>query len=211
LFCLGVSVCAVVLLFWPSALADFRYDRAALLSGEFWRVITGHVVHLNSTHLLLNLFALYLTCELLWRDMSWLNGCGLLISSAMGISGLFWWLHPELGWYAGLSGALHGLWAGCALSGWYGARGAGTGASVRKPSEERDMENSAGNFPRFFFSGALILLAVKLALEFHFGPSAHTEQMIEGPVISIAHLYGAAIGLAYVSMERLLFGLHGGK
>ena len=47
LVCLGVSVCALALMVWPDALADFRYDRAALLAGQWWRIVTGHLVHLN--------------------------------------------------------------------------------------------------------------------------------------------------------------------
>ena len=60
LVCLGVSVCALALMVWPDALADFRYDRAALLAGQWWRIVTGHLVHLNAAHLAFNLFGLFL-------------------------------------------------------------------------------------------------------------------------------------------------------
>jgi rhomboid family GlyGly-CTERM serine protease len=209
LFCLGVCFCALVLTVWPHALIDFRYDRAALLSGEWWRVVTGHMIHLNSAHLVFNLFGLFLICELLWRSLPWAHGCGLLFFSATGTSALLWWFHPELAWYAGLSSALHGLWAGCALSGWWCMQTRGetssTGfAAAGKPQPVRSAS------ARYFFMGALIVLALKLGLEAWYGPSPHTERMIDGPVISIAHLYGALIGIVYVAIWRSISRIRSG-
>lgn len=204
LFCLGVSFCALVLMVAPDALIDFRYERAALLSGEWWRFFTGHLVHLNFTHLALNLFGLFLVCELLWHGLPWAHGCALLFFSALGTSALFWWLHPELAWYAGLSGVLHGLWAGCALSGLWPAHICGGAAPVESALKKK---RSVQMFPassRYFFIWALMLLALKLGLEAVNGPSPHTEQMIGGTVVSIAHLYGALSGITYISIWRCI-------
>lgn len=202
LFCLGVSFCAIILTVWPNALTDLRYDRTALESGQWWRAVTGHMVHLNAPHLLFNLFGLLLVCELLWRDFPWRHACALLFFSAMGISGLLWFFHPELAWYAGLSGMLHSLWAGCALAGWWSMQAFGRGAAAAA-----GVVRMRSVFPRYLFIGALILLASKLALEAIHGPSLHAERTIGGPVIFIAHVYGALTGIIYVSIWRGISGL----
>lgn len=202
LFCLGVSVCALVLMAWPNALIDFSYDRAALEAGQWWRAFTGHMVHLSVAHVLLNLFGLFLICELLWRDLPWLHGCALLIFSAIGISGLLWSFHPELAWYGGLSGMLHGLWAGCALAGWWSTQTRGENNAARDSVIQTGLV-----LPRYFFMVALTMLALKVGLEAVYGPSSHTELMIGGPVISAAHFYGALTGIVYVSIWRGISGL----
>jgi rhomboid family GlyGly-CTERM serine protease len=211
LLCLGVSVCALALMVFPDALAGLRYDRTALLAGQWWRLISGHMVHLNAAHLAFNLFGLFLICELLWRDLLWMHGCGLLFFSATGISALFWWLHPELAWYAGLSGALHGLWAGCALSGWWSMQIRGEVVPIGSTQTKTHTAPMFSASSRYFFMWALLLLGLKLSLEAAYGPSPHTERMIEGSVISISHLYGALIGIAYVGIWRCVCRLQPGK
>ncbi|OGB27693.1 MAG: rhombosortase [Burkholderiales bacterium RIFCSPLOWO2_02_FULL_57_36] len=202
LLCLGVSFCALVLMVWPNALIDFRYDRTGLESGQWWRIATGHVVHLNVAHLLLNLFGLFLVCEVLWRGLPWPHGCALLFFSATGTSALLWWLHPELAWYAGLSSVVHGLWAGCALAGWWSMQTRDAASAATDGMIQMRWASS-----RYFFMGALTLLALKLGLEAVYGPSPHTERIIEGQVISMSHLYGALTGLVYVSIWRGVAGL----
>lgn len=197
LLCLGVSFCALALTYWPDGLTHFRYDRAGLSSGQAWRVLTAHFVHLNTPHLLFNLLGLFLLCELLWNRMSPIHALGLFATAAVGVSGLLYWLHPELAWYAGLSGALHGIWAGCALAGW---------SLLTIPSDALSRGVSSGwktlpmRWPvsRCICAIGMVLLVAKLALEFRYGPSVRTEQMIGSPVVAVAHLYGAMIGLCYV-------------
>lgn len=179
LFCLVVAFIALMAACWPEGLAHLRYDRAALSNGEMWRIATAHLVHLNVPHLLLNLLGLILICELQWGELPLRHGIGLLGFSAAAISAALWWLHPGLIWYAGLSGVLHGLWAGCALHGlWF----------------------TAGALPRLrvtYLAGAL-LLAIKLFVEFFFGPAASTAQIVGGSVIIASHFYGALAGAVYV-------------
>jgi rhomboid family GlyGly-CTERM serine protease len=85
-----------------------RYDREALLSGEVWRLLTAHFSHLSFAHLGLNLAALALTAYVarpgrsvgyhfcLWLWLCLFTGAGLLAGA------------PDLYFYVGLSGALHG-------------------------------------------------------------------------------------------------------
>jgi rhomboid family GlyGly-CTERM serine protease len=198
LFCLGISACALVLWSMPDALADYRYDRAAILSGEWWRIVTGHMVHLNTMHLTLNLVGLLLICELLWRDLPLAHACGLLLFSVIGASALLWTWHPGLDWYAGLSGALHGLWAGISASGWWSTRSNDAVTSAQAGPTKKTVLQRVLSSLRNSYIWALVLLALKLAMEFRYGPSLYTETVIEGSVISAAHLYGALAGFAYV-------------
>jgi rhomboid family GlyGly-CTERM serine protease len=194
--CLGVALLALALMYWPHAMTHLRYDRAALSSGEWWRIATGHFVHLNMSHLLFNLLGLFLLCELLWRNLHWMHGLGMLVSAGIGTSAMLFWFHPELAWYAGLSGALHGLWAGCALAG-LGL----TQIEVVLPAVAHTPRRSKWRWPmltsRYIFIAALILLLIKLGIELRHGPSLSTMQRIGGPVVIAGHMYGALAGICY--------------
>lgn len=97
-----------------------EFDRQAIASGQWWRLISAHLVHSNLWHLGMNLlgfvlcwyfFADLLTRARLWL---WLGFSILLVSSA------FWWRDSGLQQYVGLSGVLHGLLVMCLLLGWRG-------------------------------------------------------------------------------------------
>jgi rhomboid family GlyGly-CTERM serine protease len=201
--CLGVSAVVVVLSYWPHGLAYFRYDRAALWSGQAWRVMTAHFVHLSTAHLVFNILGMFLLCELLWSDLPVAHGLGLLGSAIIGVSASLWWLQPELAWYAGLSGVLHGMWAGCALAGcWPGKTRQDMSTAVSSPSNGKALATSWPLTRRICAAG-LMLLIVKLTVEFYFGGSPRTEQLIGGAVVTVAHLYGALTGVGYVLLWRI--------
>ena len=106
----------LVMVLQPFAV-DLQYERDAFASGEFWRLLTGHLVHVNARHLFSNLAALVmlmLAFGRLYSAAEWLFlslGCGILISC-----GLYGWL-DNLVWYRGLSGLLHALFAAALLAG----------------------------------------------------------------------------------------------
>ena len=195
LVCVVLSALALLATYWPHALETFRLDRSLFFSGEIWRLISGHLVHMNTPHLALNLLALFLLCELLWQDMAWRQAAGLLLFAALVTAGALLAWHPGLAWYAGLSGVLHGLWAGCALQGLSAATSVSTGAEhswqARWPMQRRICAIS------------FALLCVKLALEFHYGPSQRTAQAIGGTVVAVSHAYGALSGILYLSICRV--------
>ena len=152
------------------AFALFRYQREAILAGELWRLLSAHFIHAGWPHLWLNLAGLTLI-GLLFPFLSAPRfGVSLLLASALAIDLGLWLLNPEIHWYVGLSGVLHGLFAGGALlhlrhRGWRGG-------------------------------GYLLLLAVKLAWEQTGGPLPGSAAVAGARVITEAHLYGAAGGAA---------------
>jgi rhomboid family GlyGly-CTERM serine protease len=146
----------------------FLYDRAAILNGEYWRILTCHFVHTNWYHLFLNLTASLLVFSLflhLYSPFGWLIGATFCI---IGISLSFLFFYPTLEWYMGLSGLLHGLFV------------MGIIGEIRK-----------GNILYCF---GLLAVTAKLSLEYFIGPSNITIEFINALVITNAHLSGAIMG-----------------
>jgi rhomboid family GlyGly-CTERM serine protease len=146
-----------------------RYDGSLIAAGEYWRLITGHLVHLSWGHLWPNLVALLLIAALfddLFDATDWL----VLTGVAAGTIDLgFATIPPRVDWYVGLSGVLHGLVAAGALA-----------TALRRQ-------------PIAIWLGAG--LAAKLAWEQLVGPVPFTAAAVGGPVVVEAHLYGTVGGL----------------
>jgi len=161
---------AVLVLLWLTGDAGrelLRYERTAVFHGEYWRLITGHLVHGSGQHLLLNAVGLGLIAALFPREYS-LRGWLLVLAGSVATIDLgFVFLEPQLQWYVGLSGVLHGALAAGAIGWW--------------KHESRPL--------------ALALTAVlagKLAWEQWHGALPLSGDM---PVVVDAHLYGAIGGV----------------
>lgn len=160
---------AVLVLSWlgdESVGHALRYERTAVLAGEYWRLLTGHFVHGTLAHLMLNLAGLGMVVVLFGRDYA-LNGWLLiLLASIAAIDVGFVFYEPQLQWYVGFSGVLHGALA------------AGAIAWVRHESGQLAL-------------GMVLLLVGKLAWEQWRGALPFSGDMA---VIVDAHLYGAIGG-----------------
>lgn len=143
-----------------------RYERAALAAGEYWRLLTAHVVHLDASHAALNTLGLVLIWGLFARDYAPRRWIVIALASILAIDAGLWWLAPQVEWYVGASGVLHGALA------------AGTLAHLRR----RDFD---GWILAAFLIGKLAI-EQRVALPF----------AGDAPVIVAAHLYGAIGGLA---------------
>jgi rhomboid family GlyGly-CTERM serine protease len=145
-----------------------RYERDAVLGGELWRLLTGHLVHLGGAHLLVNVAGLALVWVFFGTALS--PGCWVATSvvSALGVSLGLLALNQSIAWYVGLSGVLHGLFA------------AGLVARKEMSPEIRLL--------------LTVLFAGKLAWEQALGPLPGTASAAGGNVIVDAHLYGTVAG-----------------
>ncbi|MGI9222229.1 MAG: rhombosortase [Woeseiaceae bacterium] len=147
----------------------FRYDRDAIGSGELWRLISGHAAHLGWSHFAMNAIGILLIFYLVGDRFSKLAWLLISVLIVLGIDIGFWILEPQLIWYVGLSGLLHGYLA------------AGVAAELPKLQTED-----------WLIAGFLI---VKLAYEQIFGAIPGSADTAGGNVVVAAHLYGAIAGL----------------
>jgi rhomboid family GlyGly-CTERM serine protease len=95
-----------------------RYEREAVLQGEYWRLLTGHLVHGSWLHLFLNGAGIGLIVALFpdhYSPRQWLL-IGLFGLVTIDVGFVFW--EPQLSWYVGLSGVLHGALAAGAIAWW---------------------------------------------------------------------------------------------
>lgn len=164
----------------PSASVSLRYERAAILDGELWRLVSGHLVHLGWSHLVLNLAGLALIWGLFQRQLATFEWWWAWIASTAAVSVGLFFFERDLAWYVGLSGVLHGLFI------------AGLLLAIRRD---------------YWWGDAALLVIVlgKLAWEQIYGSLPGTTEMAGGNVVVAAHLYGA-VGGALAALPLLLRG-----
>jgi rhomboid family GlyGly-CTERM serine protease len=174
----GLSLAAACLvLVLPTAAGEggrqlLRYDRTGLKAGQWWRLLTAHLVHLDLRHALVNGLGLVLLWALFARDYTPKAWAAIVLGAVAGIDAGLWLADSTLLWYVGSSGVLHGIMA------------AGTLAKVRRG--ERDGAVLAG------------VLAVKLAYEHWVGPLPLSGVK----VVVDAHLYGVLGALAVAAFLK---------
>src|SRR5262245_29864663 len=89
--------------------ALLSYDRGGIGQGEWWRLLTAHFVHLDAEHVFLNGLGLVLMWALFARDYSPLRWLAIYLAAGLAVGLGLWWFSPEVEWYVGASGALHGV------------------------------------------------------------------------------------------------------
>lgn len=152
---------------------ELEYRRSRLFT-EPWRLLTGHYVHLSWLHAVLNCVALLLLERLfdgrLRRSELWL----LMAAAPLAISLVFWISLPELGWYRGLSGALHAIYfAGCIA--W---------------------AVTAQGHARWLPFAAIAGGAIKVLLEQPWDMTFPFREWLGATVVPQAHLVGTFVGIA---------------
>ncbi|MGA7799846.1 MAG: rhombosortase [Gammaproteobacteria bacterium] len=169
---------------WPLALAalclalqaaglgpQLRWERSLIAAGQWWRLLTGSLVHLGWSHLATDLAGLALIWALYGPLLPAWQWTLAFLTSALAVGlGLYLFV-PQIEWYVGLSGALHGLFV------------AGLSAQFRKRPWESLM--------------LLAALTAKLTWEHLLGPLPGSSDLAGGAVVTQAHLAGALGGLGY--------------
>ena len=154
-----------------------RFERTGITTGEAWRLLSGHFVHIGPSHFALNMAGLGLVWYLVGDALDRRQWALVLIFGIATIDLGFWLLNPELQWYVGLSGVLHTLLV--------------TGLIACGGKERKELIAIA------------ILVAVKIVWEQAAGPLPGSVQSSGGAVIVDAHLYGAAAGIPAGILARI--------
>lgn len=175
----GVALAAACLLLLMPTIGGeagrqlLRYDRNGLAAGQWWRLLSAHVVHLDLRHALLNSVGLVLMWALFARDYSPKAWLAIVLGAIAAIDAGLWLGDSTVLWYVGSSGALHGVMA--------------AGALAHLRNRERD---------GWILAGAL---ALKLLYEQWVGALPFSGS---DPVVVDAHLYGVLGGTAVAAFLK---------
>ncbi len=148
---------------------NLLFQRELIATGQVWRLWTGNFVHTNFPHLALNLVGLWLVLLINRPTLSSRQFVSYTVFLCTCIGLGLWFLNPDLGWYAGFSGVLYGLFT---LAGIQAAR-------------------------HTDWTGALLILVGvcgKTWWDWLSGGNSTSAQWINAPVIYVAHVYGIAGG-----------------
>ena len=158
---------------WPGASGLLRFSRPRFEQGAVWQLLTAQWVHLSRWHALANVLAFVL---IVLASSFWVRWPLQLLALCGGYAGvaLVLALDPDCLYYAGASGALHGLLAGNALA----------------------MAGTAGRLRRMAMA---VLAGMALKLWFQAGnPQGASLGEWGFPVYHPAHVAGALGGVALV-------------
>ena len=154
-----------------------RYQTDLFQTMEIWRLLTGHWVHANWPHFLLNMSG-FLLCvaltEVKWSFWQW--GWRVLVLTT-GISVGFLLLNPEIHWYVGFSGVLFGLYVLAAVA----------------------------TFNHHVLISRLILvfIGIKIILEQWSSVKISSADLIGVPVLEDAHFYGVILAIFIIIIQDL--------
>lgn len=174
----GFAVMLVALQLLPAAWQRaLWYDRVAIGDGEYWRLLTGNLVHLGWRHLALNVAALLIG---IWvfhparNPIAWATA--QIVCAVVSSLGLYLF-NPDILWCVGMSGALHGLLMIGAID-WI-RQGDRMGWAL------------------------LAIWSGKLGWEHWYGAMPFSTETVGSAVVTDAHLWGAVGGLLYVAAEQV--------
>lgn len=173
-----LALCAIVAFFFEPLSGEWlAYDRFAIQGLETWRLLSGNIVHTNGYHLLLNLSGLTLLWALHGEHYRIGRFLKVFVWCSLGTSAGLYLFSEDLIWYAGLSGALHGIFVWGALM---------------------DIMNKMR-------SGWILLggVALKVVYEQISGSSAQVAALIDAKVAIDSHLFGAVSGLIIFTLMWL--------
>ncbi len=165
LFVIVVTVLTLAIMIFEPMTSDLlRYQANQVNEGEWWRILTANLCHSNWNHWALNITGLWLM-EFFYQPVihARLRAYLLIFCMLLNVMMLHLWL--DIGWYVGLSGALHGYLIGGALLSW------------RKAP--------------ILNSSIILVTVLKLFIESFWQINSATEQLIGANVLEESHSFGA--------------------
>lgn len=113
---LAVAALLVLVQLLPASWqAQLSYQTQALNQHEYWRLLTGQLVHLRWEHLAFNLLGLVVIGLLFSRHIGSHRFLPALLACMLGSNLGMWLADPQITHYVGFSGVLYGLfaWGAC--------------------------------------------------------------------------------------------------
>lgn len=166
------TVAGLLLLQAIHSQVDLGFDRS-----DWWRVLSGQLVHNNTTHFLTNALALVLLRILYWQDFDLAEFELALVVIAITTGVLVATFSAELDYYVGLSGVLHGLVVAGAGRLWFSNKGMAV--------------------------SVIVLLTLKLVAERYLpGYNDGVAGLIGLPVAVQVHGFGALAGVVFVLFDQ---------
>lgn len=172
---LAVSAVSFTLQFWQP---QFIYTREAVSQGEVWRIVTSQLVHTNWPHYLLNISSVWLFVALFYTTINFKTFTINLFLLIIAVGGCIHLWEPNISWYAGLSGAIYGLY----LIGAY--------AAIKHDDYLVGI-------------GTAALIIGKVCFDHWFGPIQDNSALIEARVVTEAHVYGVCAALVLICSDAL--------
>jgi rhomboid family GlyGly-CTERM serine protease len=172
-------LCSVLFVLEPQSSDYLAFDRLQIQQFEWWRLISGNLLHTNINHLLLNLSAVFLLWALHGQYFNLKQYTLMFVILCFTTTLMIYIFTPNLQWYVGLSGVLHGVF----LIGAYFdiKQGLKTGWWL------------------------LIGVILKVSHEQYFGASQEIADLINASVAIDAHLFGSLSGLAIIGVLQLRY------
>lgn len=152
----------------------FQFARTEIQMGQWWRFLSANFVHLSWQHFGMNALGLILIYALFPSVLHWNAWIIILLLSGLSVTLGIWLFNPDIVWYVGLSGALHGILVILLVLDYVAHK---NGLNI------------------FLF----IALVAKLAWEIWMGPMPGSENVAGGPVVVQAHCYGFIGGVLMLS------------
>ncbi len=177
-FVILMMVIVPILLMLLNTQSILRYESLKTIDNQWWRWLSGHWVHLTWGHLWMNLIAMLALCATFYENHSAKDWLISSMGMCLCITLAFIVFSPQLTWYVGLSGLLHGLFVYLVLS-----------------------DHKLTPILKGLFVAAL---SAKLAWEQLYGSLPGSEELAGGNVVVDAHFYGAISGLLCFIVATLL-------
>ncbi len=173
-----ILITAVVYLFEPQASQLLAYYHTGITQFDLWRLISATFCHTNFNHLAMNIAGLIITLFLFIDTFKNIKIWPLILFNSLFIGIALFFFEPEVIWYVGLSGVLHGVFS-------YGV--------------VADISNN--DRWGYLLGGGFL---VKIIYEQVYGAQQSTIDLIGAPVLVNAHLYGALAGVVFYITKSLL-------
>lgn len=160
--------------------------RAGSGSAEPWRLLTGHIVHINWTHAVINAAAWWIVARLYAPELRPWRQAAVVLASALCISVGLATLHPTIAWYRGFSGVLHALFfAG--------------GVQWLITSLRTSMRSTGTLDVRHLWLPVVLVLggAIKVLVEQPTGSATPFAEWLGAGTVPQSHLIGASVGVLW--------------